>query len=107
MARNSPALLVVAMTFVLASCQSESDRMDSPELLGKKVYMANCKLCHGADGQLGLNGASNLALSILTKSEAVEIITHGRNTMQPFETLLTEKEIDAVAEYILTLRNTP
>lgn len=71
---------------------------------GKAIYRQYCKLCHGADGQLGLNNAANLAASLLTKEELITVITYGRNTMQPYEEVLSPTEIDAVAAYVLSLR---
>ena len=88
----------------LAGCESGGNKTESV-LNGKTIFTTNCRLCHGADGQLGLNGASNLKESQLTKEELRQVITHGRNMMQPFKSILSEKEINAVAEYLLTLRN--
>ncbi len=69
-------------------------------VLGKQVYVANCKLCHGLDGQMGGSGAANLAISILTLEEATTVITKGRNLMNAYENKLSAGEIDAVTKYI-------
>ncbi len=68
--------------------------------LGKKVYVANCKLCHGLDGQMGGSGAANLAISLLTVEESKTVITKGRKLMSAYESKLSPEEIDAVARYI-------
>ena len=52
---------------------------------------------------MGLNGAKDLTASVLQKNERIELITKGKNIMPPFNTLLTEKEIEAVATFSLSL----
>ena len=88
----------------LAGCESGGNKVYT-EPDGKAIFTSNCRLCHGADGQLGLNSASNLKNSQLSKEEMIQVIKHGRNTMQSFKSILSEEEINAVAEYLLTLRN--
>ena len=70
---------------------------------GASIFEKNCKLCHGIDGRLGLNGAKDLTISQVSLMERVKIITHGKNLMTPFGTLLSPEEIDSVAEYTLHL----
>lgn len=84
---------------------SESITADTPHVAdGKIVFEANCISCHGADGQLGLMGSPNLATSEKDISSRIEIITHGKGAMQAFGGQLTEEEIQAVANYIETLK---
>lgn len=71
---------------------------------GAKIYKLNCILCHGEEGNLGLNNSKDLTVSKLTKVERIDIITNGKNTMVGFSTLLDEDEIKAVAEYTFTLK---
>ncbi len=71
---------------------------------GMAVFRQRCVTCHGADGTLGLNGAKDLTQSALTLEERVNIITNGKKLMTPFGTVLTPEEIQAVAEYTLTLK---
>jgi len=68
------------------------------------VFRQNCVICHGANGQLGLNGAKDLSKSERTLEERVQIITYGKNLMAPFRTILSPEEIAAVAAYTLTLK---
>ena len=77
----------------------------APASEGKAVFEKNCKLCHGADGRLGLNGAKDLTASLLTLEERIQMIAKGKNLMTPFEKILSPQEIEAVALYTLTLRN--
>lgn len=97
--------LLASLLLLLTGCgDNETTTPTAESANGKAIYTQYCKLCHGADGQLGLNMAANLAQSELDKAGMVEVITHGRNTMQSYEGILTEAEIDAVADYVLTLR---
>jgi mono/diheme cytochrome c family protein len=70
---------------------------------GQKVYKTYCVTCHGIYGDMGASGAFNLQTSELAVAERVTVITNGRNAMTPFKDILSEEEIQAVAEYTLTL----
>ena len=70
---------------------------------GEKIYKTRCVTCHGSKGNMGANGAANLAMSELPVNERVQVITHGRKVMNAFKNILTPEEIEAVAEYSMTL----
>jgi len=96
---------------MLSACSGEMPEVEKrsvPKLsdvpLGKLIYKKNCVLCHGAKGNMGLNGSFDLTTSKLTLEERVAVITKGRNTMMPYKSVLKENEIKEVAEYIETLR---
>lgn len=71
---------------------------------GAKIYKQYCVTCHGLYGDMGASGAFDLTTSTLTQEERIEVITKGRNLMTAFEALLSPAKIEAVAEYIETLR---
>lgn len=71
---------------------------------GEKIYKNYCVTCHGVYGDMGGSGAFDLTTSKLTLDERIQVITKGRNLMTPFEGLLSEEKIKAVAEYVETLR---
>jgi len=93
------------------SCQNadhsnqEAGAISAPKA-GAAIFNENCKLCHGSDGRLGLNGAKDLTVSKMLINERVNIITHGKNLMTPFGGLLQRAEIDSVAAYTLKLSQT-
>lgn len=70
---------------------------------GEELYTKNCKICHGADGVLGLGGASNLKISTLTETEIVDVISKGRGNMSAFKQL-NDQELEALKNYLITLR---
>ena len=71
---------------------------------GEQIYKKYCILCHGSDGKLGLNGAKDITASTLTLEERILLVTHGKNTMTPFEGILSEEEIKAVVRYSMSLQ---
>ena len=72
---------------------------------GARIYKTRCVACHGSKGNMGANGAANLQQSELALMERVQVITHGRKTMNAFKAILEPAEIRAVAEYTLSLSN--
>ncbi|MEZ4984096.1 MAG: cytochrome c [Saprospiraceae bacterium] len=71
---------------------------------GQKIYKQYCVACHGLQGDMGASGAFNLTTSTLSVEERVQVITKGRGVMTPFESLLDPEQIQAVAQYTLTLK---
>lgn len=76
----------------------------APAVDGGAVYKQYCVACHGLYGDMGASGAFNLQESELPVAERVNVITNGRNVMTPFKSILSPEEIQAVAEYTLTLK---
>lgn len=70
---------------------------------GKAVYQKNCIVCHGVQGDMGASGAFNLKESKLAVEERIAVVTNGRKAMASYKDLLKEEEIEAVAEYTMTL----
>ena len=93
-------LIFFSFLIMVVAC-SESSR--SPKS-GREVFRTYCVVCHGAKGNLGMNGAKDLTNSSLTLQERIHIITNGRKTMQSFEKTLTKEEIAKVAVYTMTLK---
>jgi len=69
-----------------------------------RIYMQNCAACHGADGALGLSGATNLQTSVITRDEAIQIITGGKGSMPKYGNQLSPAEVEALVEFTTTLR---
>lgn len=83
------------------SIQSSEDKQTA----GKLIYEKVCINCHGADGTSGLSGAANLAASKLDKEEVKDLIRNGKKNMIAYKEILAEEEIEAVADYVNSLRN--
>lgn len=98
-------ILSVILFFAWACGPSASPEEGAEkESLGKKIYQTNCAICHGDDGRKGLSGAGILPESKLSQSERIQLITKGKGSMMPYQGLLSEEEIKAVAEYTATLQ---
>jgi len=76
--------------------QKTTDKQD----IGAEKYNMLCAVCHGKDGSLSVNGASDLTKSKLSKKERIKIIKEGKGLMIPFKGILEDKEIKAIAKYI-------
>jgi mono/diheme cytochrome c family protein len=88
---------------VISGCASSDN--NSGNLSGKELFENNCAQCHGNDGRLCNSGATDLSLSNLSDEECKDRIKNGINTMPPMgEVLGSEKNVEAVVQYIKTLR---
>jgi cbb3-type cytochrome c oxidase subunit III len=70
---------------------------------GESIFIQNCGSCHtlAAAGTTGTIGP-NLDDSMPPKPLAVDRVTNGMGAMPPFEGVLDEQQIDAVADYVST-----
>ncbi|HEX8516623.1 MAG TPA: cytochrome c [Bacteroidia bacterium] len=71
---------------------------------GHDIFMDNCARCHGEDGKLSLMGSPDLSASTMEMDAKIETIKKGKGAMAGFETMLTEAQIKAVAEYTESLK---
>ena len=104
-------LTFLVIGLMVYACGSGEDQKPKPtaqaapkKIDGEKIYKNYCVTCHGLYGDMGASGAHDLTTSKLSVEERVAVITKGRNTMTPFEGLLSEEKIKAVAEYSLKLK---
>lgn len=65
---------------------------------GIALYEANCKLCHGADGKLGMAGAKDLTATTMDIAAIKEIILKGKSTMPPAP--VNEEQAQMIADYV-------
>ncbi len=77
--------------------------------MGKRMFATNCSVCHGAKGE-GSFGFPNLTddewLWGGADDNIVTSITHGRRAgMMAWESILSDSQIDEVAEYVLQQAN--
>ena len=113
--RTRLVLIVSVALVVIASCGGAKTRDQYPVrateggpvdfALVKKLYDVKCALCHGSDGAQQFAGAKNLSESTLPKADVVLRITEGKGSMPPHKDVLSEEQIDAIADFVMTLRN--
>lgn len=98
-------LMLLAALLLLACGSASTDGTDAPPPTeGEMVYNTNCAMCHGRKGNLGMSGAKDLVASTLSHNEVIALVTNGKGTMMPYGKTLSKKQIEAVAEHVLTLR---
>ena len=105
------ALLLVIGSYGLAEV-SKKKRVKGTDIvvddnnkndLGKSVYEAKCANCHGPQGNAGVAGAKDLTATTLSKDEIKDISKNGKG-MMPGNPDLTPEQLDAVADYVQTLK---
>ena len=97
--------MLTAYCLLIYSCgNSGTAPVTEKKSPGQSFFEENCISCHGSDGKLCALGAKDLSLSTLDKTQIIEIIRNGKNTMAPYGSVLSIEEIDAVADYVQTLR---
>ncbi len=112
--RENKALAFMAMMLIIYSYGvsetkapfMKKDTVESNANLvdGKAIYIAKCTTCHGEDGKLGLSGAKDLTVSVLTQDEKKSIILNGKNGMAGYKDQLSDSQIEAVLNYVSELK---
>jgi cytochrome c oxidase cbb3-type subunit 3 len=102
---------VTAAALAAAPPQLDAPSTDAAVLArGRELYMANCAVCHAADGGglIGPNITDDYYIHGPTFADSVHIIREGvpAKGMIPWKTTLRPDDIHAVASYIYTLRGT-
>lgn len=97
-------LVTLLLLAIIIACSGNDAARGTSAIDGEAIYKKYCTLCHGANGKLGLNGSKDITISKLTEPERIVQITKGKNTMTPFEGILSPEEIKAVAAYSMTLK---
>jgi mono/diheme cytochrome c family protein len=115
--RRTRLVLIVSIASLLAiaSCGGSKTRDQYPVrasengpidfILVKKLYDVKCALCHGYDGAQQFAGAKDLTQSVLPKNEVLLRIAEGKGSMPPHKDVLSEEQMDALADFVMTLRN--
>ena len=101
MFKSFTALLLMA---IVIACSGKESSNGTSTVDGEAIFKKYCALCHGVNGKLGLNGSKDITISKLTEPERIIQITKGKNTMTPFEGILSPEEIKAVAAYTMSLK---
>lgn len=71
---------------------------------GRTIYMNYCSKCHGEDGKLGAMGAADISLSKLDKAGMMTLIKEGKNQMSGFGETLSDEQVNAVIDYVNSLK---
>ena len=93
---------IILLSIGFCTCTAPTKTQEP--LSGIEIYKAKCMTCHGVDGKMGMNGAKDLQVSMLTAQQRVTVIKNGQDLMPSFQGLMSEDEIKAVAEYTVRLK---
>ncbi len=104
------SLLLLSIAFGRVPAAAAMGDEATPEQLamGEKIFTMHCKSCHLEGGKSRikrLNLADDRWMHGGTLQEIEQTVTNGveASQMAPFKDKLNEKEIEAVAKYVLTL----
>ncbi len=97
--------LVCCLGFTLGSC-GEEGAASANASEGERLYLQNCSICHGKDGQLGAARAKNLATSTLNEAQSLQAIQKGspKMGMPAYEKRLNPEQLQALNTYVMSLR---
>ena len=94
-------IILIIITTIFITSSFADDKMT----LGLEVYnnKAQCGVCHtlqsaGSEGQIG----PNLDQINVQMSQIIYAVTNGIGVMPPWEGILTNEEIEAVAYYVFS-----
>lgn len=107
-----------ASPFALHEKSTNDSALNETEILGKRLFERNCVFCHGQDGS-GKNWIGSFIephprnlftkafLDNMDKSQLAEKITQGKegSAMPSWKTVLSQKEISAIVDFIFTQKN--
>ena len=106
--RSNKLMAVLSLVLIIASYGLAEMSKKRPAVVKSddtaSLYQNNCAKCHGDDGKMGLAGAKDLSVSVLSDEETKAIIKNGKNAMSGYGKSLSDAEISALAEYVKTLR---
>jgi mono/diheme cytochrome c family protein len=105
---------VLVGSFGFSSCSGKKSKDAYPvsatpggpvdPVLVKKLFDVKCALCHGYDGKQQYAGAKNLGESTLIRDEVLNRIREGKGAMPPQKDVLSDEQINALADYVISLR---
>jgi len=108
----SAALLVAATPPASSDDATPSVETPAPSIAaadGKALYMKKCKKCHGPDGKADTKMGKKHKIDVIpgkySKAKVLKVIKNGvpKTKMKSFASKLSEDEIAAVADFVMTL----
>lgn len=106
-------LTAFATAVILLSCGGNPDESvrskgsdKAPVQDTTALYAQRCATCHGMNGAMQMGGAKRLTESVATREEIIGQIRYGKGTMPPFGQILSDTQIEALADYTLGFRKT-
>jgi mono/diheme cytochrome c family protein len=114
MNRLGAAFAALAVSLTCGPGVAAAQEAAAPAADGAALYRTHCRKCHGARGaptarMLELypklkSLVDSTVMAHVTADTVVALITKGRGDMKPLADKMTAAEMQAVAQYVLTLR---
>jgi mono/diheme cytochrome c family protein len=102
----APVAFLLAITAFASSAPTPSPQGKKADPI-KDVYVSNCQMCHGPDGQAPVKEMGFVGRKWKTKTtaEAASVIAKGvpGTVMLAFEGKLTKEQVTALARYVRAL----
>jgi cytochrome c6 len=99
-------ILAMSIAIMLALSFWITPSVLADDIVGEKLFQANCAGCHDRGGNIVRRG-KNLKLKTLQKNRLdslesiAQLVTNGKNNMPAYRDRLNDKEIQAVSIYVL------
>lgn len=90
---------ILLIAFCIAGCPRNIPNESIDKQARVLIYERNCAYCHGNRGEVETNSVY-LNKSDMDEDQIIEVTRDGVGTMPGFEEKLTEKEIEAVSNYV-------
>lgn len=84
----------------LIACESKPAVNEDGTPDAGRLYNIHCASCHKPNGTGGIAGAKSLVETTLGIEGIKQVIRNGQGDMMPFSSILTDSEIEAVAQYV-------
>lgn len=101
--RSLLPLPLVAGLLIACGASTADTAEKQPATPGGTLFNAQCAICHGRGGDLGLSGAKDLTKSTLTREEMIAIVTNGKGGMMAYGKVLTPTQIEQVVDHARSL----
>lgn len=97
------SLLLITGSFGLAEVYSKRKAVPKDAVIaeasnGESLYKANCIVCHGNDGKLGLSGAKDISVTKLSANDMIVMIMKGKGAMPKAQ--VNDAQAVMIVEYL-------
>lgn len=102
---NFPFPVLLISLLVLQACAPKTTAVKTaePTAMNPAKMMSSCRRCHGGELR-GIGKTPTLVNTTLTREQILTILRDGKGRMPAFSDNYTPRELEAITDYILTLK---